>query len=130
MQITNSVVCNASKDCIYKQIKPPFVGEHAFPLTGFVCMAAHITKCNMSQPGKQTPSVEKHAHPLKVTLLAPQTTEFVICISIYICAPHRHITSLSEKSRPKTWPMNYMGKATPVWQLTLSHRCHLKPKTF
>ena len=43
MQITNSVVCGSSKGCIYKQIKPPLVGEHAFPLTGFVCMAAHIT---------------------------------------------------------------------------------------
>ena len=43
MQITNSVVCNASKGCIYKQIKPPLVGEHAFPLTGFVCMEAHVT---------------------------------------------------------------------------------------
>ena len=42
MQIINSVVCGASKGCIYKQIKPPLVGEHAFPLTGFVCMAAHI----------------------------------------------------------------------------------------
>ena len=42
MQITNSVVCGRSKECIYKQIKPPLVGEHAFPLTGFVCMAAHI----------------------------------------------------------------------------------------
>ena len=29
--------------CIYKQIKPPLVGEHAFPLTGFVCLAAHVT---------------------------------------------------------------------------------------
>ena len=57
-------------------------------------------------------------------LLAPQTTEFVICISIYIRAPHRHITSPSEKSRPETWPGNYMGKATLVWQLTLSYRCH------
>ena len=43
MQITNSVVCGASKCCIYKQIKPPLVGEHAFPLTGFVCRAAHVT---------------------------------------------------------------------------------------
>ena len=43
MQITNSVVCDASKGCIYKQIKPPLVGEHAFPLTGFVCIAAHVT---------------------------------------------------------------------------------------
>ena len=43
MQITNSVVCGTSKGCIYKQIKPPLVGEHAFPLTGFVCMAAHVT---------------------------------------------------------------------------------------
>ena len=34
MQITNSVVCDTSKGCIYKQIKPPLVGEHAFPLTG------------------------------------------------------------------------------------------------
>ena len=43
MQITNSVVCGASKGCIHKQIKPPLVGEHAFPLTGFVCKEAHVT---------------------------------------------------------------------------------------
>ena len=45
MQITNSVhvVCDASKGCIYKQIKLPLVGEHAFPLTGFVCKEAHVT---------------------------------------------------------------------------------------
>ena len=42
MQITNSVVCGASKGCIYKQIKPPSVAEHAFPLTGFVCKEAHL----------------------------------------------------------------------------------------
>ena len=44
MQITNSVVCGASNGCIYKQIKLPLVGEHAFPLTGFVCKEAHVTK--------------------------------------------------------------------------------------
>ena len=43
MQITNSVVCDASKGCIYKQIKPSLVGEHAFPLTGFVCWLAQVT---------------------------------------------------------------------------------------
>ena len=43
MQITNSVVCDASKGCIYKQIKPPLVGEHAFPLTGFVFKENHVT---------------------------------------------------------------------------------------
>ena len=43
MQIRNSVVCDASKGGIYKQIKPPLVGEHAFPLTGFVCESAHVT---------------------------------------------------------------------------------------
>ena len=43
MQITNSVVCDASKGCIYKQIKSPLVGEHAFPLTGFVCRSANVT---------------------------------------------------------------------------------------
>ena len=47
MQITNSVVCGRSKGCIYKQIKPPLVGEHAFPLTGFVCKSAHITSLNL-----------------------------------------------------------------------------------
>ena len=43
MQITNSIVCDASKGCIYTQIKPPLVGEHAFPLTGFVCLVAYVT---------------------------------------------------------------------------------------
>ena len=43
MQITNSVVCDTDKGCIYKQIKPPLVAEHAFPLTGFVCKEAHLT---------------------------------------------------------------------------------------
>ena len=43
MQITNSVVCGASKGCIYKHNKPPLVDEHAFPLTGFVCLEARAT---------------------------------------------------------------------------------------
>ena len=43
MQITNLIVRDASKDCIYNQIKPPLVGQHAFPLTGFVCEEAHVT---------------------------------------------------------------------------------------
>ena len=36
----------------------------------------------------------------------------------------RYITSPSEKTRPESWPGTYMGKATPVWQLSSSHRCH------
>ena len=39
MQITNSVVCDTRKGSLYKQIKPPLVGE----LTGFVCETAHVT---------------------------------------------------------------------------------------
>ena len=35
-----------------------------------------------------------------------------------------HITSPSEKIRPESGPEDYMGKATPVWQMSLSHRCH------
>ena len=42
MQTTNSKVCDGVNVGLYKQIKPPLVGEHAFPLTGFVCMAAHV----------------------------------------------------------------------------------------
>ena len=30
----------------------------------------------------------------------------------------RHITSPSEKTRPGSWPGDYIGKATPVWQLS------------
>ena len=36
----------------------------------------------------------------------------------------RHITSPSEKTRPESWPGNYMGKATSFWQLSSSHRSH------
>ena len=44
MQITNSVVCDKSKGSLYKQIKPPLVGEHAFPLIRFVprWLALHL----------------------------------------------------------------------------------------
>ena len=43
MQITNSVVCGASKGCIHKRIKPPLVGEHAFPLTALFCRSVYVT---------------------------------------------------------------------------------------
>ena len=43
MQMTNLVICGMSEGCIYKQIKPTLVGEHAFPLTVFVCRSAHVT---------------------------------------------------------------------------------------
>ena len=43
MQITILKVCDTSKVSLYKQINPPLMGEHAFPLTGFVCKLVHIT---------------------------------------------------------------------------------------
>ena len=43
MQISNSEVCDQVNVGLYKQIKPPLVGEHAFPLTEFVCREAHVT---------------------------------------------------------------------------------------
>ena len=46
MQMSNLVVCDTSKSSMYmymyKQIKPLLVGEHAFPLTGFVCERATL----------------------------------------------------------------------------------------
>ena len=42
MQIANTVVCDTSKGSLYKKIKPLLVGEHAFPLTGFVCETARV----------------------------------------------------------------------------------------
>ena len=52
MQITNSVVCDQVNVGLYKQIKPPLVGEHAFPLTGFLCKEAHVTHvpCTAAMP--------------------------------------------------------------------------------
>ena len=41
---------------------------------------------------------------------------------------YRHITFPSENSRPGTWPGKYMGRASPVWQLALTHAatiCHV-----
>ena len=43
MQITNSEVCDQVNVGLYKQTKPSLVGEHAFPLTEFVCKEAHVT---------------------------------------------------------------------------------------
>ena len=40
----------------------------------------------------------------------------------------RHITSPSEKTRPESWSGDYMGKAIPVWQLSLSHRTNSRSK--
>ena len=129
-------------------------------------------KCN-EQPSQatETPSVEKHAHPLRVvycaiyansngrakpqkprrcksmplvvycaiysTFLDSQSFEFEICILQALNMPlirctivffqgrlSRHTTSPSEKTRPESWPGDYMGNATPIWQLSSSHRCH------
>ena len=66
MQITNSVVCGASNGCIYKQIKPLLVGEHAFPLPGFVCMAAHVTICKFTE---------------NITMLLYDTFIYLLCLS-------------------------------------------------
>ena len=43
MQNTNTVVCDTSKGILQKQIKPPLLGEHAFPLTGFVSKKVYVT---------------------------------------------------------------------------------------
>ena len=64
-----------------------------------------------------------------------QSFEFEICILQALNMPlirctnvffqgrlSRHITSPSEKSRPETWPGDYMGKAAPFWRLSSSYR--------
>ena len=43
----------------------------------------------------------------------------LICILTF---HKRYITFPSEKFRPETWPGKPVGKATPVRQLTSSHR--------
>ena len=47
-EISGNLVCKIlwppwSNGCIYKQITPPLVVEHAFPLTVFVCKETHVT---------------------------------------------------------------------------------------
>ena len=87
--------------------------------------------CNVSRPAnkpRQWKSMLTHQGWFNLLIYATftLTTNYrVRNLHIYLYpTPRRHITSPSEKSRPETWPGNYMGKATPVWQLTLSHRCH------
>ena len=84
---------------------------------------------NSRAKSQQTPSVEKHAHPLRVVYCATYPTLIDSKVSSLKFAYFkgrlcRHITSPSEKTCPESWPGNYMGKATPFWQLSLSHRCH------
>ena len=52
---------DTSKGCIYKQIKPPLAGEHAFPLTGFVCKEAHVTFGGSS--GKRSIAIPELPYP-------------------------------------------------------------------
>ena len=93
---------------------------------------------------QQTPSVEKHAHPPGVVYCVysiHKISSFEICILQALNMPlirctklfyqgrlSRHITFPSEKSRLESWHGDYMGKATPVWQLSLSYRCHQNPR--
>ena len=111
-----------------------------------------VTLNDLSQPivtnsrakPQQTPSVEKHAHPPRVVYCAiyltlTRITKFRVS-NLHITTRKytantlhqrilqgrlfRYITSPSVKTRPESWPGDYMGKATPVWQLSLSHRSH------
>ena len=43
MQITKPNVCDTSKGSLYRHIKPPLVGAHAFSLMDFVCESTHVT---------------------------------------------------------------------------------------
>ena len=68
--------------------------------------------------------MEKHAHPPRVVLLRfiPNTYSIHPVSSLKFAyfqgRLSRHITSPSEKTRPESWPRDYMGKATPFWQLS------------
>ena len=88
-------------------------------------------RCNVSRLAnkpRRWKSMLTHQGWFNLLLYATFTriTNCRVCnMHIYLYpTPRRHITSPSEKSRLETWPGNYMGKATPVWQLSLSHRCH------
>ena len=88
-------------------------------------------KCN-EQPSKATanPVGGKACSPTKGDLLRyiPNTYSIHKVSSLKIAyfqgKLSRYITSPSEKTRPESWPGDYMGKATPVWRLSSSNRCH------
>ena len=70
MQITNSVVCDTSKGSLYKQIKPPLVGEHAFPLTRFVLRVTRLTLHLVAAEGKcQQPGRNCRTHVISRPIL-------------------------------------------------------------
>ena len=89
------------------------------------------TKCNVRpNQSHRNPVGGKACSPTKGGLLRyiPNTYSFHKVSSLNFAyfqgRLSRHITSPSEKTRPESWSGDYMGKATPVWRLSSSHRCH------
>ena len=101
------------------------------PRSGSCHYPTAATKCNV-QPRQATanPVGGKACSSTKGGLLhyIPNTYSIHLVSSLKFAyfqgRLSRHITSPSEKTRPESRPRVYMGKATPVWQLSLSHRCH------
>ena len=97
------------------------------------CICIHWCRCLFcnEQPSQATanPVGEKACSSTKGGLLRIPNTYSIHKVSSLKFAYFqgrlpRHITSPSEKTRPESWPGDYMGKATPFWQLSSSHRCH------
>ena len=129
--ITNLTVVNCEKDLgIYVQDNLKF-DQHISKTVNRADRLVGQIKCNVSllaNKPRRWKSMLTHQGWFNLLIYATftLTTNYrVRNLPIFLYpTPRRHITSSSEKSRPATWPGKHMGKATPVWQLTLSHRCH------
>ena len=70
--------------------------------------------------------LDSQSFEFEICILQALNMPLIRCTNVYVFQGRlsRHTTSPSEKTRPESWPGDFMGKATPVWQLSSSHRCH------
>ena len=86
----------------------------ANPVGGKACSS---TKCGLLRYILNTYSILK-VSSLKFHITSTQYAANTLHQRIFKGRLSRHITSPSGKTRPESWPEDYMGKSTPFWQLS------------
>ena len=154
MQISNSSLCELSKCWVYSSaVNHPWWMSMLFHRRGFcektrpeswpgdymgkaapfwqLSLPTAATKCNRTaEPSHRNAVGGKACSSTKGGLLRYILNTYSIHkvsslkFAYFQGRLSRHITSPSEKTPPESWPRDYMGKATPFWQLSSSHRCH------
>ena len=76
--------------------------------------------------------LDSQSFEFEIYILQALNMPLIRCTNVFFQGRlSRHIASPSEKTRPESWPGDYMGKATPFWQMslspTLATKCNEQP---